>query len=112
MAIAVSHAGSDRHRAVPGAYQDESELAEDVRFLQESLADSHNELIVHRETQQWLDQIATFGFFVARLDVRQDSGYHAEVLTDLFRQQQLTENYRELPEPEKCRLLMETLGNR
>ncbi len=96
--------------AVPGAYQDELELAEDVRILQESLAASHNELIVHRETQRWLDQIATFGFFVARLDVRQDSGYHAEVLTDLFRRQQLTENYRELPEPEKCRLLMETLG--
>lgn len=80
------------------AYGTEQALEADVEMLADSIAEHRGERIVARFLEDWLSQIRTFGLHFAALDVRQDSQVHADVLTELFRQGGITEDYNSLDE--------------
>lgn len=80
------------------AYGTEQDLEADVQMIADSIAEHRGERIVTRFLDDWLSQIRTFGLHFAALDVRQDSQVHADVLTELFRQGGITEDYNSLDE--------------
>ncbi|MCA9070415.1 MAG: phosphoenolpyruvate carboxylase, partial [Planctomycetaceae bacterium] len=94
-----SGAGSGNSRGA--AYGTEAALEADVQKLANSIAEHRGERIVTQFLDEWLCQIRTFGLHFAALDVRQDSQVHADVLTELFRQGGITEDYNSLGEPER-----------
>ena len=56
-------------------------------------------------------QSKTFGFHLAKLDIRQHSGIHEAVITDILRKHKIEKNYQRLNENEKVTLLHKLLKN-
>jgi phosphoenolpyruvate carboxylase len=67
------------------AYIRVEEFRDDVMRLFESIAGRRGELIAEEIVQPWLDQIDTFGFHFAALDVRQNSSVHRQCLDEAFK---------------------------
>lgn len=63
----------------PGAYISAGELRADLLLLQESLGSGRS-----RRLDDWLVQVSTFGFHLARLDIRQESQAYHEVIAQLL----------------------------
>jgi len=61
-------------------YQSAEALAADVRLIAESLRANKGWNAGHDSVQQFLRRIATFGFHLATLDVRQESAVHHAIL--------------------------------
>lgn len=91
------------------AYGSAGELAEDVALLSAALSDLPGGCNVASEVQDWQVQIDTFGFHLARLDVRQNAKVYTEVIDEVFRQSGLCADPKALDEAARCRLLEETL---
>ena len=107
------HASGQLRPSAPppaGAYSSSSELADDVRIIQRSLSGAHNDVLVQGEIQRWLDQIEVFGLHLARLDVRQDARYHEAVMAELLARAGVAANFAALPEADRQRVLLESLG--
>lgn len=93
----------------PLCYGHAAELEADVRLMVESLEQHHGARIVQCYLQDWLDRVQVFGLHMTALDVRQDSRVHNDVLTEIFKQLKLTDDYVNLPEGEKQALLAKLL---
>ena len=93
----------------PGAYRDGAELEIDVQTLIDSLQGNQVKRLVNDELLPWLDLVRVFGLHMNRLDVRQDSRRHSEVMTELFAKLGVTENFEALPEDEKQAVLARTI---
>ncbi|WP_218080526.1 phosphoenolpyruvate carboxylase [Anthocerotibacter panamensis] len=90
-----------------GAYHRTEEFQADLGLLHQSLLSSR---VRCRELEDLLLQVEVFGFHLAHLDVRQESGCHEECFTELTtRMRLLPKLYRELDEKERCAWLVEEL---
>ncbi|MEQ8848595.1 phosphoenolpyruvate carboxylase [Botrimarina sp.] len=92
-----------------GAYRVADELAADVRRLHAAITAAGDHAVARTEVRPWLDQIATFGLHMARLDVRQHSGVYGEVMLELWRAIGLVKEGEQISEERRCELLVETL---
>ena len=72
-----------RDRHVDLAYDDPGQLLDDLRLIQGSLRAAGAERVADGELQHLVWQVETFGFHLAELEIRQHSGVHARVLTEL-----------------------------
>jgi len=93
----------------PAAYASAEELTSDVRRVYDALVEAGDDEVARTEVQAWLDQIATFGLHMARLDVRQHSELYADVMVELWRAIGLVKPGETLDEERRCRLLVDTL---
>ena len=93
-----------------GAYQSSCELAGDVGVLGTALSDSPGGGYAMDELRAWQAQIDTFGFHLARLDVRQNAKVYREVIGEILREHDLCPDYSSVREAERVRLLSESLG--
>ncbi len=113
---AVPQAGTDSSgnrvvafTASEGAYESACELAGDVHVLSAALEATPGGKHLLPELQAWQSQIETFGFHLAKLDVRQNAKVYTEVIREIFQQSRLGVNWETLDEAERVRLLEETL---
>jgi phosphoenolpyruvate carboxylase len=90
-------------------YRSAEELAADVRLVRDALVESGDVEVAETEIDPWLDQIATFGLHMARLDVRQHSELYAGVMVEVWRAIGLVKPDEEIDEARRCELLVETL---
>ena len=93
-----------------GAYQSACELAGDIGVLASALEGSPGGKFALHELHRWQAQIETFGFHLARLDVRQNAKVYREVIGEVLRDNDLCPHYESVTEAERVRLLSETLG--
>lgn len=91
------------------AYASAEELAADVRRVRDVLSQSGDDVLAGTEVDPWLDQIATFGLHMARLDVRQHSELYAGVMEELWRAIGLVKAGEALDEKRRRQLLVDTL---
>ena len=68
----------------PGAYPDADALLADLRTIDASLLHNRGEHAGHFALQRVLWRVKTFGFHLATLDLRQDSGTHDEAVAALL----------------------------
>jgi phosphoenolpyruvate carboxylase len=94
----------------PLCYGHARELAADVQLMIDSLRANRGERIVDTYLLDWFDRVRVFGLHMAALDVRQDSRVHNDVLTELFANLKLAENYHELAEKDRQALLANLLA--
>jgi phosphoenolpyruvate carboxylase len=66
-------------QGLPGAYVQSSQLLADLQMLQRSLGERPC-----RRLEDWLVQTSTFGFHLAKLDIRQESAIYHQVLGELL----------------------------
>lgn len=92
-----------------GGYASADELEADVKLLADSIIADGGQRIVDTFLVPWLDQIRTFGFHFARLDVRQDSFDHEQALAEMLRMAGACDDYGALDERGKQKILVEAL---
>ncbi len=94
-----------------GGYFSRVDLAADVQLVAECLADAGDALIVKNEVEPWLAQIEVFGLHTARLDLRQHSAVYREAIDELLKTGGLCDNVQALNEPDRVKLLLDTMGS-
>ena len=95
-----------------GSYPSACELAGDIQVLASALESSPGGKFSLGELQAWQAQIETFGFHLARLDVRQNAKVYREVVGEILSFHEICSDYGSATEAERLRLLTETLGKR
>ena len=94
-----------------GAYAGVQEFVQDVRLLQRSLLHHRAESIAQQDVAKLGLQISLFGFSFTRVDVREHSQRHAEVVAEMVRTHGLAAgDWRAMTEPERRALLDRLLG--
>jgi phosphoenolpyruvate carboxylase len=81
--FAAGRIRATRTRHADLAYRSPTELLDDLRLVQSSLAAAGATRSAYGELQHLIWQVETFGFHLAELEVRQHSGVHAAALADL-----------------------------
>ncbi|MDR7002352.1 phosphoenolpyruvate carboxylase [Neobacillus niacini] len=90
-------------------YQSAEELLKDLFVIQSSLKGHHPAAHELRSIQKLIRQVQLFGFHLATLDIRNHSGEHEAAITEILRKVRITENYGELSEDEKMKILQNIL---
>ncbi|GKT11081.1 MAG: phosphoenolpyruvate carboxylase [Thiomicrorhabdus sp.] len=85
------------------AYQCENNFLEDLELIHSSLCGHGDENVANAELQDLIRLAKTFGFYLMRLDIRQESNVHSDAVADLL--SHLGIDYPSLGEQEKLDLL-------
>ena len=89
----------------PHGYLRSSELLADLRTVQESLRSQGERHVLGGDLHDVIRHVETFGFHLARMDIRDHAARHEAALADLFASWGIAADYRGLSEVEKCALL-------
>ncbi len=98
--------------SVAGAYASAADLEADIITLRDALAESTGGRFLTFEVQTWLDRVQTFGFHLARLDVRQDARRYRSVADELLQKAGRHSNPAELEEVERQRVLVDAMDHK
>jgi phosphoenolpyruvate carboxylase len=108
------HARVENHpEAVPvpfWGYGSEQEFLEDLYLIRDSLIAHGDGAVADGELKDLVRLAETFGFFLAALDVRQESGRHAAAVAEIFAMAPNLPDYAALPEEERLGVLGELLA--
>ncbi len=85
------------------AYPDEDTLLSDLKLIYDSLCNHGDKNVANAELQDLIRLVKTFGFYLMRLDIRQESNVHSDAVADLL--SHLGIDYPSLSEKEKLNLL-------
>ncbi|MDX1348366.1 MAG: phosphoenolpyruvate carboxylase [Thiomicrorhabdus chilensis] len=85
------------------AYATEDELLSDLQLIHQSLCEHGDANVANADLQDLIRLVQTFGFFLMRLDIRQESNVHSDAVADLL--SHLNIDYHSLPENDKLELL-------
>lgn len=100
----------DFHTVLEGGYGSEQELLNDLYLIRDSLIGHGDQNIADGELKDLTRLVETFGFFLLRLDVRQESARHTRAVAELFAHQTNPVDYLALSMPERLQLLSETIA--
>lgn len=90
-------------------YANPDEFAADLDIVDASLRKSHDDIIANHRLAALRFAVASFGFNLYSLDLRQNSESFEDCLTEIFAAAGVVENYRGLSEAEKVELLVSEL---
>lgn len=86
-------------------YVTAEELLEDLFLVKRSLKSHHPAAHELKTIQKLIRQVQLFGFHLATLDIRNHSGEHEAAMTEILRKVRISDNYAQLSEDEKVRIL-------
>lgn len=93
------------------AYQYEHQLLDDLNSISESLQHHGDNAIANAELQDLIRSVETFGFYLAQLDIRDESKQHAMAIDEIAKQWGCL-NYQTMSAEEKANFLTEKIdGN-
>ncbi len=95
----------------PGGYASEADLLADLAAIAGSLAGHGDANLADAELKDLIVLVETFGFFLAELDVRQESTRHTEAVAELFARAPNLPDYRKLSEAERLDALGRLLSH-
>ncbi|MFS2173385.1 phosphoenolpyruvate carboxylase [Priestia megaterium] len=90
-------------------YQNSEEFLQDLLLIQRSFHSHQPRKYKLKKLRQLIRQVELFGFHLATLDIRNHSGEHEAAIKELLHSVNLAEDYSNLPEEEKVRILGEVL---
>lgn len=92
------------------AYVAPQALLDDLRLIRQSV-NTHDQAHGEGLLLDTIRLVKTCGFHLASLDIRQDSGYHGEVIADIFASASNLPDYQSLSETERQQWLTRLLEN-
>ncbi len=98
LAAAAPYAGPDDFRA-------------DLETVLASLVEKHGPAFAHGALPELIRAVDTFGFHLARLDMRQNSAVHARTVAELMKVAGVCDDYEALDEAARCNLLVAELSH-
>ena len=93
------------------AYTHASELAADLRVIEESLLANNSMALVAGRLNNLIEAVHVFGFHLATIDLRQNSDVHEACVAELLKGAQILDDYIGLAEDERCEVLLKELNS-
>ena len=90
-------------------YLTAEELEEDLTKIKKSLLENNGETLIEGEFEELLSAVKVFGFYLASIDMRQDSSVYESCVAELLKSANIENDYSSLSEDEKCKLLLKIL---
>ncbi|HEY1751224.1 MAG TPA: phosphoenolpyruvate carboxylase, partial [Caulobacteraceae bacterium] len=97
--------------AVAAAYDSPDELKADLETVLASLLAQHGQAFARGPLPDLIRAVDTFGFHLARLDLRQNSSVHARTCAELMKVAGVCADYEALDEAARRKLLIAELGH-
>ena len=85
------------------------EFIDDLTIIEKSLLENKGEILVTGEFEELLNVVKIFGFYLASIDMRQDSSIYEASVAELLSSANIEKDYSSLSEEEKCELLLKQL---
>jgi phosphoenolpyruvate carboxylase len=92
-------------------YRSEAEFQRDLGLIRDSLISHGDGDAANAELLDLIRLARTFGFYLARLDIRQESTVHIEAVADILAQLGIEPDYARLDEQQRLALLGELIDN-
>ncbi|HEY0436539.1 MAG TPA: phosphoenolpyruvate carboxylase, partial [Phenylobacterium sp.] len=92
-------------------YDAPGDFKADLETVLQSLVATHGEVFARGPLPDLIRAVDTFGFHLARLDMRQNSAVHARTCAELLKVAGVCEDYEALDEDARCALLIGELGH-
>ncbi|MEE8428862.1 MAG: phosphoenolpyruvate carboxylase [Gammaproteobacteria bacterium] len=96
---------SNRTTVFGGGYNSEEEFLTDLTLIRDSLISHGDENVAGRKLQDLIRLAETFGFYLMRLDIRQESSRHSAAITELCTVMPNRPDYESLDEDARVALL-------
>ena len=90
-------------------YLTADEFITDLTIIEKSLLENKGEILVTGEFEELLNVVKIFGFYLASIDMRQDSSVYEASVAELLSSANIEKDYSSLSEEEKCELLLKQL---
>lgn len=103
-----SRVSSELQNEIP-SYKTAQEFKDDLLLIKQSLLDNGDEAMLTGDFSELLQAVDVFGFYLATIDMRQDSSVNEACVAELLRSANVVDNYSELPEEEKIKILLKEL---
>lgn len=103
-----SRVSSELQNEIP-SYKTAQEFKDDLLLIKQSLLDNGDEAMLTGDFSELLQAVDVFGFYLATIDMRQDSSVNKACVAELLRSANVVDNYSELPEEEKIKILLTEL---
>ncbi len=98
------------HGSLGEGYAAEQDFLADLYVIRDSLRSHGDANLAGGKLKDLIRLGETFGFYLARLDLRQESGTHSAAVGEILERSGRTQNYTELSEGYKLRLLEDLLA--
>ncbi|VSN12764.1 phosphoenolpyruvate carboxylase [Streptococcus pneumoniae] len=90
-------------------YETANDFYKDLIAIQDSLLENKGESLISGDFVELLQAVEIFGFYLASIDMRQDSSVYEACVAELLKSAGIHSRYSELSEEEKCDLLLKEL---
>ncbi|WP_062707328.1 phosphoenolpyruvate carboxylase [Streptococcus halotolerans] len=104
------HLAHASHRGlVHDFYTSVEDFKADLGIIRDSLENNGMRNLIKGDFTELCQAVDVFGFFLATIDMRQDSSVQEACVAELLRTANIEDNYSALSEEEKCQLLLKEL---
>jgi len=93
----------------PGRYASASEFKLDLDKIKASILEYNDEILIGGDFEELYEAVDIFGFYLASIDMRQDSGVIEGCIAELLKNAGIENDYESLSESDKCALLIKEL---
>ncbi|CTO34601.1 phosphoenolpyruvate carboxylase [Streptococcus pneumoniae] len=90
-------------------YETANDFYKDLIAIRDSLLENKGESLISGDFVELLQAVEIFGFYLASIDMRQDSSVYEACVVELLKSAGIHSRYSELSEEEKCDLLLKEL---
>ncbi|VMU51560.1 phosphoenolpyruvate carboxylase [Streptococcus pneumoniae] len=90
-------------------YETANDFYKDLIAIRDSLLENKGESLISGDFVELLQAVEIFGFYLATIDMRQDSSVYEACVAELLKSAGIHSRYSELSEEEKCDLLLKEL---
>lgn len=90
-------------------YETANDFYKDLIAIRDSLLENKGESLISGDFEELLQAVEIFGFYLASIDMRQDSSVYEACVAELLKSAGIHSRYSELSEEEKCDLLLKEL---
>ena len=96
-------------KEVVARYETANDFYKDLITIRDSLLENKGEALISGDFVELIQAVEIFGFYLASIDMRQDSSVHEACVAELLKSAGIHSHYSELSEEEKCQLLLKEL---
>ena len=107
--IQATKAYLSEDKQVGARYETANDFYKDLITIRDSLLENKGEALISGDFVELIQAVEIFGFYLASIDMRQDSSVHEACVAELLKSAGIHSRYSELSEEEKCQLLLKEL---
>ena len=103
-----SKVSSELQEEIP-SYKTAKEFKDDLLIIKQSLLDNGDDALLIGDFSELFQAVEVFGFYLAMIDMRQDSSVNEACVAELLKSANIVEDYSALSEEEKVKVLLKEL---